>query len=251
MLDKFKDIFFIEKGHQYTNIKTGEKLISVTTLIKKYQKDFNEDYWSKYKAKQYGVSQEVVLQNWDTKRELGLYLGSLVHSYIENYRSNKLIDFTSLPSFPLSSSQLLITEQYKKNLKLQADKFLKDFEHYDLIVPELVVGNEFLAGQVDYPTKQCIIDFKNDIKIDYDNQYQRFKKPLRHLSDCNYNKYCLQVSLYRYMMEEAGFTFTEKDKIIKFDRYSEDYECIEIPYLKEECKTILNDYKRSCLNTTD
>lgn len=251
MLDKFKDIFFIEKGHKYINIKTEKKLISVTTLIKKYQSEFDEDYWSKYKAKQYGVSQEEVLRNWDTKRELGLYLGSLVHNYIENYRANKLIDFTVLPTFPLTSPQLLTTELYKKRLKKQADAFLKDFEHYNLIKPELVVGNKLLAGQIDYPTKECIIDFKNDIKIKYKNKWQKFKAPLDHLDDCNYNKYCLQVSLYRYLMEEVGFRFTEKDKIIKFDRFSDTYECIEIPYLKTECKLILNDYERSSVNTAN
>ena len=61
MLDKFKDIFFIEDGHRYINMKTKKQLISVTTLIKRYQSMFDEDHWSNYKAEEYGVSQEEIL----------------------------------------------------------------------------------------------------------------------------------------------------------------------------------------------
>lgn len=157
----FQDTFFIEKGHKYINIKTKKELISVTTALKKYQQPFDEDYWSKYKAKEYGVSQEVVLQNWKMKNDIGLFLGSLIHNYIEAYQYRKLIDFTTPPSLDyLNASQRIILERYKNNLKLQAERFIKDFKSRKLIQPELVVGNDVIAGQIDYPTTTCILDFK-------------------------------------------------------------------------------------------
>lgn len=182
-----------------------------------------------------------MLFNWHIKKEIGLWLGSLVHSYIENYKVNKIIDTSISPSFLslLNSPQLSLLIQYRDNLLFQANNFLDDFSHYNYIASEVVIGNDLIAGQIDYLTKECIIDFKNDLAIEYFNSYQSFKKPLKHLDDCNYNKYCLQVSMYRYLWEEKGGELREKDKIVKFDRFSQDYQVIEIPYLKEECELIL------------
>jgi len=237
------NIFYIDKGHRYQNIETGEYLTSVTTKIKQYQKTFDTEYWLTYKSNQLNIDREEIRLNWDIKREVGTWLGSLTHSYIENYKQNKIIDLTPSPflSSLLSSPQFLFLLQHRDNLINQANNFLHDYADYDYIGSEIVVGNNQIAGQIDYLTKQCILDFKVDKEIKYSNKYQRFYKPLNHLEDCNYNKYCLQVSMYRYLLEEKGVTLPEADKIVKFNRYSTEYEVIEIPYLKHECELILNN----------
>ncbi len=241
--NKYKDVFFQEKGQKY--YKYNKELISVTTILKNYQNKFDEDYWSKYKAKQLNQSQQQVLYNWEIKRLMGNTLGSFIHSYIENYRIRKLINL-ELPKALLSlpSPRLLSLYKYKENLLVQANKFLQDFNKDNYICSELVVGNNLIAGQIDYLEKDRLIDFKADKEIKFNNSYQKMKGFLSHLDDCNWNKYCLQVSMYKLILELDGFIFSKPSLIIHFDRNKVDYTKYEIPYLKEECLKILNNMKQ-------
>ena len=50
-LNMFKSITYYDDTHTYYNNDT-ELFTSVTSLIKKYQHDFNEEYWAKYKVLQ-------------------------------------------------------------------------------------------------------------------------------------------------------------------------------------------------------
>ena len=43
-------ILFEPKEHKYTHSITGKEFISVTTLVDKYKKPYDSDYWSLYKA---------------------------------------------------------------------------------------------------------------------------------------------------------------------------------------------------------
>ena len=45
-------IYFDEKKHSYTNVKTNEKYISATTLIGKFKKPFDVDKHSKRVAEE-------------------------------------------------------------------------------------------------------------------------------------------------------------------------------------------------------
>ena len=50
-VDKENDnVFFNDEKHVYLDKLTGERYISVTTLIGKYENEFNEAFFSKYKA---------------------------------------------------------------------------------------------------------------------------------------------------------------------------------------------------------
>jgi len=53
-------IYFDEKKHSYTNVKTNERYISATTLIGKFKKPFDTDKHSKRVADREGVSQEEI-----------------------------------------------------------------------------------------------------------------------------------------------------------------------------------------------
>lgn len=49
--DKINDrVGFRDSDHTYTNLDTGVKYISVTTLIEKFGAEFDKDFWSGYKA---------------------------------------------------------------------------------------------------------------------------------------------------------------------------------------------------------
>ena len=45
-----KKVAFSEETHTYWDVDTNDKYISVTTLIGKFENEFDKDFWSKYKA---------------------------------------------------------------------------------------------------------------------------------------------------------------------------------------------------------
>ena len=70
---------------------------------------------------------------------------------------------------------------------------------------------------------------------------QWLKKPVSHLSDCQYNVYSLQLSIYAYMIQ-----MQTKKKIGRLALFylnpEKDYEfeVIPIPYLGKEAKAVLD-----------
>lgn len=209
----FNNTLFTEEGHTYHN---GQKsLISVTTFIKQFTEPFDEYYWSHYKAAQangYKVTKktftpdkyiytkvlpEDILRDWNNKKLIGTSVGTFVHNYLENIWRRKII---SSPFFNVE-----INDRINKIIP-HAHQFYLDYKNK--IKPfklEYVISNNYLAGQIDglFETNKglCIVDYKTDKEIKYYNKFQNFKYPFEYLDDCNYNKYRLQLSLYKYILE--------------------------------------------------
>lgn len=236
----FSDILYYDKGHRYFKQSTGEPLLSVTQVIKRFQEPFDTEYWTKYKAKEWDTTPDKVKYYWEHLRIIGAERGTLIHNYLEEALKRKKYPI-EYPNYIKLLPALEYVEFHRSVLKMkeQADNFIKDFSDYNIVANELVAGTDKVAGQIDFLTDRCIIDFKTDKKIDTSNVYQNFKAPIDHLQDCRYNKYCLQVSLYRYILESAGFDLPEPDKIIWINHNNENYKVFTIPYLKEECELIL------------
>jgi hypothetical protein len=78
LYNKFKDVYFEDKTHTYYN--KGNKLISVTQSLKLFEPEFDKEYWSNYKAKQRGVTQDVILKEWEETKNIGLERGNVGHN---------------------------------------------------------------------------------------------------------------------------------------------------------------------------
>lgn len=68
--------------------------------------------------------------------------------------------------------------------------------------------------------------------------------PVAHLEDCNWNHYCLQLSMYAYFLEQQGYSLSdmwiehavfEEDVVVDTIKYY-------VPYLKKEVEDICKDY---------
>ena len=79
---KFNDIKFFDEKHQY--FINDKELISVTTLIHKYQKDFDEHYWSNNKGDKYNLESRIIKRLWNFLNKKGTIKGSIIHEYAEN-----------------------------------------------------------------------------------------------------------------------------------------------------------------------
>lgn len=244
----FNHIRYYDQDHTYIDTNTGEQLTSCTTFIKNYQQPFQKGYWLKKKAKEYNISSEELETQWDKDRIIGTTRGSMVHKYLENLWVNK--DYPlEYPKFihTLNSLEFIAFHKSFERLKTFVENFINDHQHLIPIKLEAVLGDSELgiSGTCDalvYDTKKecfAIYDWKTDKKIDIVNKYQNFKKPLTHLSQCEFNKYSLQLSIYQHLIERNTNIKIGYRKIVWFNHKNDNYEPFDVPFFEEEVKAIL------------
>lgn len=76
-------LVFQEEGHKY-NDSLGNEYLSVTTLLHKYKNEFDRAYWLKKKAKELGISQKRLADQWDTIKNEACDRGSITHNGLED-----------------------------------------------------------------------------------------------------------------------------------------------------------------------
>ena len=76
---------FDPKYHKYTY--NNDQFISVTTFIKQFHKPFEEEFWSKKKSEELGVTQEFLLNEWKQISDYASEIGTEIHQWIELYYS--------------------------------------------------------------------------------------------------------------------------------------------------------------------
>jgi len=222
----FQHIDYYDDVHKY--YIGDQELISMTTLIKKFEHNFRREYWLKYKsleaegytvksdATNYVPADHIMVNDilyhystikvdttdlaalWDEKSRAGLTYGTKMHRYME----------------------LAYFGKYESERIDACDKLVSDHKHLIPIALEFVVGGleEGVAGQFDglfYNTKTDGIelhDYKVDEEIDFSNRFQKLKKPLDHLDQCKANKYRIQLNGYAYLIEK--YTDIKIDKLI-------------------------------------
>ncbi len=126
------EIHFDDPTHTYTEIATGKKLISVSTLINKYTAPFDPTGIILYKcAQKEGIDKEILRARWDKKREDACDKGTIFHSQAEHYFLHNEV--------PEGPDKKLIT------------KFSKEVKFNGTVFPEILVYNTELgiAGQSD------------------------------------------------------------------------------------------------------
>ena len=94
-LDSYNDPLFAFDPIKHKYTYQGETFISVTQYISKFHKPFDTEYWSKKKAVDGGVDQEVILAEWKQKNDRANFIGTSTHNWIENYY-NKLYSISKI-----------------------------------------------------------------------------------------------------------------------------------------------------------
>jgi hypothetical protein len=91
---------FDSDSHIYTIKETGQILISVTTLIKRYTPLFNaplmaQQMIDKKKPAYAGMTVDEIQYQWKEKAELSSREGTLLHEYLEQWPEKKGYGFNS------------------------------------------------------------------------------------------------------------------------------------------------------------
>jgi len=248
-LAKFNNIKYYDKPHKY--YIDGEELTSVTTFIGKFKEKFDEEYWSKRKAKERGITQKEILAEWKNKSLTSTEKGTAFHEYAENYLTNRI--------FPFPQEQINNVLGEGNDVKERFDKIVILFEEfykqsYGKLIPiraELVVGDKELGicGMVDQlffnekSGKLEIWDWKTNKKIDKKNRWQQFKEPISHLDVCELNTYSLQLSLYKYIITRNTNIDLGDNYIVWFNEKNDKYFPIKCHDYTQEIKVMLRTKK--------
>ncbi len=200
-LDTFNYITFNEEDHIYTYPEPGSKdlfkkavqfSISSTKWVEKFKIPFKKDFWANKKAQERGIDKEDVLAEWKAISDASCAKGTDFHLYLE---------------YVMNGDDLKYGNEILKKMALDFHK--KYLTGYTSVKNEVIVGDIDLdiAGMVDNVSlgkdgKIYILDWKTNKEIKMKNKWQKMKAPFKHLDDCNFNHYSLQLSLYKYLIEK-------------------------------------------------
>ena len=276
-------VAFQEKEHKYFNISDPSiKYTSVTTLIGKYEPEFDKEFVSKYKALErllpatdwkkekggiwkskkiskdflevYNISelelnrvQQDILDEWAKINKESCERGTKIHSQLENSFYNVGSNIT-LKKFGIGG-------------KFECKK---DYNELDLeygIYPEYLIYYDnpkldlHIAGQIDLLVKNgndiYIIDHKTNKKIDLKGFYnnvtkssEKLKYPLTSLDNCNFNVYQLQLSTYAWMLQKINPKFVIKNLILNHYDHEGNNTLYPCSYLKDEVEKMLRHFAK-------
>ena len=246
VFDKYK---FFENGHYYT-YKDKQVGISVTKYISQFENEFDSDTLSQKVADKDGISQFEVLNEWKRKGEYSCLKGTAIHEWLQDNYANReyKFDLSQLEEYP---------EYYKiediEHLKQMAIDFINDYKNRYILI-----GDEILCGIPDFDIASAIdllfYDTVNnevvlaDIKTNTDlkgwkntpSYVKKMLQPLEDIKDITFEHYKIQLSIYRYFLEEyAHIPISDNMFIVYLSEKEKKYNIIQIPYLKNEVEKIL------------
>lgn len=227
--------------HTYTDTK-GRNYTSVSHVLNIVEDKFDADGISKNcagKGKYAGMTQKQVLDQWAATAKESTDHGTRVHNALERYSKK----------FTILDSDVDLTEMLQSVANGYAG-YVRTYDECILYHPDYMVAGT--ADKILLPTsrsKVCDIeDYKTNTKkgIVYHSEYNKYKKfPVDHLSDCNYNRYVLQMSIYGVMFEyltgrkvrKMWLTFIPENDPMKYHR-------IPAPFMKTDAINILEHFKK-------
>lgn len=280
------NVCFNDKSHCYFDVNDESKrYISVTTLIGRYEQEFDRDFWSAYKSLEkllpkdawqlekksllaskkfnkellstYDISendfnkaQQDILDEWDKKNREACERGTKIHADLENsfYAGGKNI---TLKKFGIGG-------------KFECKKNYSDLDLEYGVYPEYLIYRESddgvlkLAGQIDCIVKSgndiILIDHKTNAKIDLKSGYNtqtkstaKMKYPLNNLDDCNFQHYTMQLSTYAWMLQKINPDFIIKDLILNHYDHEGNNTLYHCEYRKHDVEKMLYHYKKELI----
>lgn len=273
-----EDAVFFDDTHEYFYKPTGEKGISVTTLIGEYSQPFDENFWSAYKALEevcdmqtwlplkkvllakkkfndkildklnidrnlFDEKRAAILQSYEDKRRISCERGTEVHSILEQalYKRDP-----SIKKYGFGDKLTVFEGEYKRDLP-------------NGVYPEYMIAYRdddiCLVGQIDLliiedGTVQ-IQDHKTNAKLEFKSYYNsatkssvKMKPPLQNIDDVNGQHYTLQLSIYAWMVQQIHPEYEIKRLCLHWIDHDDNEKFIDVPYLKDDVERLIKHYKR-------
>ena len=228
----FNDIVFYDEPHKY--YIGGKELISVTTLIHKYQEDFDEEYWSEYKGNQLNISQTEIKRAWKFINKKGIIKGSAIHDYAENLFQNKIFEYPKQMIFNEFGFDPVWNEY--QITKKHVDEFYHDVQNKLIpIKTEFVVYDResLIGGMLDmlyYNVKTeefQIWDWKSNKDFTNEMKNKHLLDDLCVLEDCDLEIYSLQLEMYKHIIEKNTSIKLGNSYLVWFSHNNDTYKIIK------------------------
>jgi len=185
-------LYFDEETHTYrlgdVNLKSVSQLVAsqfqpfnAQAIAASIEKSKAMDPDSRY----FGMDRVAILKQWREASQDATDKGTRLHRDIESFYLNGTHPETPSPEW---------------------DQFLafnQDHHDWRILGCEVRVNNTKVAGTIDAifqtPDGIVLVDWKRCRAIDYSG-YRQGINLMRYVEDCNYNKYSLQLSLYKELV---------------------------------------------------
>ena len=284
-LKVFQDFKFFPEDHHY-EFKGKRVGISVTRLIEEYCNEFDSQTIAERVAiKNQQIIDRISKDRWQTEEDFKL-LNKILSDKTNTIQGNlNLWDYNNKfacskgsngHNFAQSlwSGEEYIEERFDdsenyiqtlEKIKGQAINFYKDYQdNLEHLYDEFVIGSEEydIASAIDHlfinklTGELVLVDYKtNSILKGYndDEKNKRYIKPmkipLQHMNDVTLEHYYIQLSIYKYLIEKYTNLKVSEMFIVYFSENIDNYEIIEIPYLKKEVELILENRRVKDMNS--
>ena len=219
-----------KKTHSYSLIDNLDiAFTSVTTFIDCFFDKFDAEKVAKKLVANYPKYKDRTVESLVAEWDESARYGNIVHDEIEEWVKNK-IEPKELKS--LNGKKWLKAYQSKSNIE---------------IMSEVIIYSEELkiAGTVDILAKDnntgeyVIIDWKTSKKINKVSFKHKtgIHEVSKNIMDCNFSHYSLQLSLYRYILEEY-YNLKVRNQVIAHLK-DEGVDAHLAPYLKRDITNML------------
>lgn len=224
-------IKFYPEPHIYTIDNTPAP--SASTIISKFFPEFDSAYWAIRKAPELGMTPDEVELMWRTKGETAAKEGTFLHEQIENFYLEQ--EYEKTEEFHLFES-FVKENNYIKPYRTEWRIF--DEHHHIAGTIDLISKNGNGYEMYDWKRSKKVVNSFNGEPIK-NNQWQKGIGQLADIDDTSYNRYCLQQSLYKYILEKNyGLKVSKMYLIVLYPEYDRYYK-VEVPYWQDKAEYIL------------
>ena len=191
-----------------------------------------------------------LMREWKYKALVGTTRGTILHNYLEHAWQGKEFPPCEKWEEVIRPNDISAFAESLHILRKQADNFLQDHSHLIPIKLEQIVGCPELrvAGQIDAilynpdTNEYYLYDYKTDKKIDYDSPFDNMLMPIETVSACNYNKYSLQLAIYKHLLEKHTDIKISDCRVVWFNQYNLNYQSIKLKEMDEQAAHVLHHH---------
>ena len=190
---QFNYLSFNAERHEYYD-ENGQLFDSVSSIIESFIAPFDVEKHSQKVALKENITAEEVKLKWQIRRDLSIVRGTEFHLYVDTYLSeNRKIELQTNIANEVQSFHQFWDDNHQQKC--------------EVVTTELKIADREwqIAGTLDCLVKAngnyYIFDWKTNKNIKMFNHFQKFLTPWDQLDCCEFNKYSLQASFYKLILE--------------------------------------------------